>query len=92
MSALPYALRLTCCRSWLLLICLVFLASSCSRGASQDRLTLRLLHAGDDLRGSTYGNNNNNNNNDDDDENVDAYDEEEDFLEENITAGESQEL
>ncbi|XP_031825823.1 uncharacterized protein LOC116424043 isoform X2 [Nomia melanderi] len=88
MSALPYALRLTCCRSWLLLICLVFLASSCSRGASHDRLTPRLLHAGDDLRGSTYGNNNNNHNNndDDDDENVDAYDEEEDYLEENITA------
>ncbi|XP_043265948.1 uncharacterized protein LOC122405340 isoform X3 [Colletes gigas] len=83
MSALPSALRLTCCRSWLLLICLVLcLISSCSCGTRQDRLTRGLL-AGDDVRGSSF-------NNDDDD--LDAYDDDEDYLEENITAAKGQYL
>ncbi|OAD52102.1 hypothetical protein WN48_03057 [Eufriesea mexicana] len=77
MSALPSALRLTCCRSWLLLICLVFLVSGCSCDTRPDRLTRELL-AGDDVRGSSY---------DDDDADDDVYDDR-DYLEENITAGE----
>ncbi|XP_054016459.1 uncharacterized protein LOC128896887 isoform X5 [Hylaeus anthracinus] len=82
MSALPSALRLTCCRSWLLLICLVLcLVSSCSC-TRQDRLT-RGLQAGDDVRGSNFNN---------DDEDVDLYDDDEDYLEENITAAKGQYL
>ncbi|XP_076165150.1 uncharacterized protein LOC143145551 isoform X5 [Ptiloglossa arizonensis] len=83
MSALPSALRLTCCRSWLLTICLVlWLVTSCSCGTRQDHLTRGLL-AGDDVRASSY-------NNDDDD--IDAYDDDEDYLEENITAAKGQYL
>lgn len=79
MSALPSALRLTCCRSWLLLlICFVFLVSGCSCDTRPDRLTRRLL-AGDDVRGSSY---------DDDDADDDVYDDDQDYLEHNITAGE----
>lgn len=54
MSALPSALRLTCCRSWLLLIFLVCLVSGCTcRGTRPDRLT-RQLPADDDVRVSNY--------------------------------------
>uniref|UniRef100_V9I862 Uncharacterized protein n=1 Tax=Apis cerana TaxID=7461 RepID=V9I862_APICE len=54
MSALPSALRLTCCRSWLLLICLLCLVSGCTcRGTRPDRLT-RQLPADDDVRVSNY--------------------------------------
>ncbi|XP_017765000.1 PREDICTED: uncharacterized protein LOC108554293 isoform X3 [Eufriesea mexicana] len=81
MSALPSALRLTCCRSWLLLICLVFLVSGCSCDTRPDRLTRELL-AGDDVRGSSY---------DDDDADDDVYDDR-DYLEENITAAKGQYL
>ncbi|XP_071866643.1 uncharacterized protein isoform X1 [Bombus fervidus] len=83
MSALPSALRLTCCRSWLLLlICFVFLVSGCSCDTRPDRLTRRLL-AGDDVRGSNY---------DDDDADDDAYDDDQDYLEHNITAAKGQYL
>nr|XP_033203390.1 uncharacterized protein LOC117164445 isoform X4 [Bombus vancouverensis nearcticus] len=83
MSALPSALRLTCCRSWLLLlICFVFLVSGCSCDTRPDRLTRRLL-AGDDVRGSSY---------DDDDADDDVYDDDEDYFEHNITAAKGQYL
>lgn len=82
MSALPSALRLTCCRSWLLLICLVFLVSSCSCRARQDPPARRLL-AGDDLRGASY-----NEEKQGEEEDADVYDDDQDYLEENITAGE----
>ncbi|XP_050594521.1 uncharacterized protein LOC126924268 isoform X4 [Bombus affinis] len=83
MSALPSALRLTCCRSWLLLlICFVFLVSGCSCDTHPDRLTRRLL-AGDDVRGSSY---------DDDDADDDVYDDDQDYLEHNITAAKGQYL
>ncbi|XP_043600593.1 uncharacterized protein LOC122575566 isoform X4 [Bombus pyrosoma] len=83
MSALPSALRLTCCRSWLLLlICFVFLVSGCSCDTRPDRLTRRLL-AGDDVRGSSY---------DDDDADDDVYDDDQDYLEHNITAAKGQYL
>ncbi|XP_060825478.1 uncharacterized protein LOC132912233 isoform X4 [Bombus pascuorum] len=83
MSALPSALRLTCCRSWLLLlICFVFLVSGCSCDTRPDRLTRGLL-AGDDVRGSSY---------DDDDADDDAYDDDQDYLEHNITAAKGQYL
>ena len=81
MSVLPSALKLTCCRSWLLLlICFVFLVSGCSCGARPDRLNRQLLLAGDDVRGSSYD--------DDDVDDADDYDDEQDYLEHNITAGE----
>ncbi|XP_076241386.1 uncharacterized protein LOC143183626 isoform X3 [Calliopsis andreniformis] len=83
MSALPSALRLTCCRSWLLLICLVFLVSNCSCRTRQDRSTGRLI-AGDDVRESSY-------NNDEQDDEDDVYDDQ-DYLEENITAAKGQYL
>ncbi|XP_017792927.1 PREDICTED: uncharacterized protein LOC108574795 isoform X2 [Habropoda laboriosa] len=79
MSALPSALRLTCCRSWLLLICLVFLATGCSCGTRPDPLIPRGLLAGDDLRGSSS-------------DNDDDYDDDQDYLEENITAAKGQYL
>lgn len=80
MSALPSALKLTCCRSWLLLlICFVFLVSGCSCGARPDRPNRQLL-AGDDVRGSSYD--------DDNVDDADDYDDEQDYLEQNITAGE----
>ncbi|XP_050484033.1 uncharacterized protein LOC126870399 isoform X5 [Bombus huntii] len=83
MSALPSALRLTCCRSWLLLlICFVFLVSGCSCDTRPDRLTRRLL-AGDDVRGSSY---------DDDDADDDVYDDDQDYFEHNITAAKGQYL
>ncbi|XP_033362090.1 uncharacterized protein LOC117240229 isoform X4 [Bombus vosnesenskii] len=83
MSALPSALRLTCCRSWLLLlICFVFLVSGCSCDTRPDRLTRRLL-AGDDVRGSSY---------DDDDDDDDVYDDDQDYFEHNITAAKGQYL
>ncbi|XP_029049341.1 uncharacterized protein LOC117603910 isoform X3 [Osmia lignaria lignaria] len=81
MRALPSALRLTCCRSWLLLlIYLVFLVSGCSCDTRPDRLTHQLL-PGDDVHGSSYIN-------DEDD----LYDDEEDYLEENVTAAKGQYL
>ncbi|XP_078032853.1 uncharacterized protein LOC144467782 isoform X3 [Augochlora pura] len=86
MSALPSALRLTCCRSWLLLICLVFLVSSRVGCGANDRPTSRHL-AGDDLRGSSLAVANNN---DDDEDDIDVYDDDEDYLEENITAAKGQ--
>ncbi|XP_043518424.1 uncharacterized protein LOC122533098 isoform X4 [Frieseomelitta varia] len=83
MSALPSALKLTCCRSWLLLlICFVFLVSGCSCGARPDRLNRQLL-AGDDVRGSSY---------DDDVDDADDYDDDQDYLEQNITAAKGQYL
>ncbi|KAK9295951.1 hypothetical protein QLX08_009916 [Tetragonisca angustula] len=84
MSVLPSALKLTCCRSWLLLlICFVFLVSGCSCGARPDRLNRQLL-AGDDVRGSSYD--------DDDVDDADDYDDEQDYLEHNITAAKGQYL
>ncbi|CAK9807834.1 hypothetical protein ANTQUA_LOCUS5357 [Anthophora quadrimaculata] len=80
MSALPSALRLTCCRSWLLLICLVFLVTECSCGTRPDPLITRGLLAGDDVRGSSY---------DDED---DVYGDDQDYPEENITAAKGQYL
>ncbi|XP_076678395.1 uncharacterized protein LOC143374280 isoform X2 [Andrena cerasifolii] len=86
MSALPSALRLTCCRSWLLLICLVFLVSSCSCRARQDPPARRLL-AGDDLRGASY-----NGEKQGEEEDADVYDDDQDYLEENITVAKGQYL
>ncbi|XP_076376790.1 uncharacterized protein LOC143259242 isoform X3 [Megalopta genalis] len=88
MSALPSALRLTCCRSWLLLICLVFLVSSRVGCGANDRPTSQHL-AGDDLRGSSLAVGNNN---DDDEDDTDVYDDDEDYLEENVTAAKGQKL
>ncbi|XP_076395285.1 uncharacterized protein LOC143265675 isoform X4 [Megachile rotundata] len=82
MRALPSALRLTCCRSWLLLpIYLLFLVSGCSCDARPGRLTRGLL-PGDDLHAANYLS----------DDDVDLYDDEEDYPEENITAAKGQYL
>ncbi|XP_076295561.1 uncharacterized protein LOC143216421 isoform X3 [Lasioglossum baleicum] len=88
MSALPSALRLTCCRSWLLLICLVFLVSIRVGCAAIDRPATRQQLAGDNLRGPSLASSHG----DDDDDDADAYDDDEDYLEENITAAKGQYL
>ncbi|XP_076650888.1 uncharacterized protein LOC143357991 isoform X1 [Halictus rubicundus] len=88
MSALPSALRLTCCRSWLLLICLVFLVSIRVGCAALDRPATRQQLAGDNLRGPSLASSHS----DDDDDDADVYDDEDDYFEENITAAKGQYL